>query len=218
MIGVVCGLKWEAEALAALPEGFEVRVSGASAARAAALARELAQRGATALLSIGLAGGLAPSLHSGDLYVADSVSLPDGRRLVADGSLLQRLARATMAGLGARAAGVDAAVLDPKAKAALAAAGADFVDMETHGVAVAAMEAGAPWGALRAIADDSRTALPGWAMGLVTPEGGIDDARAALALLKAPQDLPLALRLAKANARALAALRAAAPRLAALQL
>lgn len=211
MIGIVCGLKSEAEALAPLAaQGFRIRVSGASAARARALAEGLAAEGAEALLSVGLAGGLAPELASGALLLPEAVRLPDGALLAADGALLGRLAAALGRASGAVVAGADAAVLNPEAKQALAAAGAAIVDMETHGVALAAKAAGLPWAAVRAVADDSRTALPRWAMGLVQPDGAIDDARAALALLRAPWTLPLALKLAGANARALAALRGAA--------
>lgn len=209
VIGIVCGLKSEVEALASL-EGARIRVSGASAGKAEALARALAEEGATALLSVGLAGGLRPEARSGMLLLPQSVRLPDGSTIPADAALLQRLQTLLQLPAGPVAAGVDAAIMDPMAKAELARSGAAIVDMETHGVARAARDAGLPWAAVRAVADDCTTALPAWAMGLVREDGSINDAQAALALLKAPWDLPLALRLAGANAKALAALRGAA--------
>lgn len=211
MIGVVCGLQSEARTLASLPaERFCVRVSGASAQRAQEQARALAREGAQALLSFGLAGGLSPGLRPGDLLVNTSVLLPNGAELRADAALLQALSQHITPAQLARAAGVDAAILSPAGKARLASSGAVCVDMETHGVALAARDANLPWAAVRAIADDSAMALPQWAMGLVRADGSVDDFKAALALLRAPWDLPLALRLAGANAKALAALTRAA--------
>jgi len=212
VIGIVCGLKSEALALSAL-SGAEIRISGASAPRAEAQARELAASGARLLLSVGLAGGLQPGFAPGALLLPQAVRLPDGNAIPADAGLLLRLQELLGIAPGALAAGADAAVLDPSAKAELARTGAAIVDMETHGVARAAAEAGLPWAAVRAVADDNTTALPRWAMGLVQPDGSINDAKAAFALLQAPWDLPLALRLARANAKALSALRQAARQL-----
>ncbi len=211
MIGIVCGLQSEARTLAGLPaERFSVRISGASAARAQEQARALARDGARALLSFGLAGGLAPDLRAGDLLINGLVYLPNGGALQAEGALIETLQRLLSPTRIGPAAGVDAAVLSPLGKARLASCGAECVDMETHGVALAARDAQLPWASVRAIADDSTTALPGWAMDLVRPDGSVNDAKAALALLRAPWDLPLALRLARANAKALRALASAA--------
>lgn len=211
MIGIVCGLKSEARTLAHLPaDRFRVCVSGANAQRAHEQAKGLARDGARILISFGLAGGLIPDLRPGDLVLNGLVHLPDGGEIHADSTLLEALKPFLQPVRLAAAAGADQAVLSPIGKARLANLGGACVDMETHGVARAAQEAGRPWVAVRAIADDCHTALPKWAMGLVREDGSVDDARAALALLRAPWDLPLALRLASANAKALAALRRAA--------
>ncbi len=53
--------------------GLEVRVSGANAARAYQEARALAEAGAEALLSFGLAGGLDPSLGPGAIVIGTEV-------------------------------------------------------------------------------------------------------------------------------------------------
>ena len=211
MIGIVCGLKSEARTLAHLPaDRFRVCVSGANALRAHEQAKGLARDGARMLISFGLAGGLAVDLRPGDLLLNGRVHLPDGGEIHADSALLAALSQLLQPVRLAAAAGADQAVLSPIGKARLASGGGECVDMETHGVARAASEAGRPWAAVRAIADDARTALPKWAMGLMREDGSVDDAKAALALLRAPWDLPLALRLADANAKALAALRRAA--------
>lgn len=187
-----------------------MRISGASAQRAQDLARSLTRDGVQALLSFGLAGGLSPDLKPGDLLINGCVHLPEGGEIAADAGLIETLKSLLPSTRMCPAAGVDAPALNPADKAKLASQGAGCVDMETHGVALAAREAHMPWAAVRAIADDADTALPGWAMGLVRPDGSVDDLRAALALLRKPWDLPLALRLAAANAKALRALASAA--------
>ena len=74
-IGAVCGLKSEAEVLRrAVPDArLRIAVSGADAARAESLAAEFCRSGAAAIVSVGMAGGLAPDLRPGELVVGDVV-------------------------------------------------------------------------------------------------------------------------------------------------
>lgn len=73
-IGIVAGVLREAAALGQPePAGLQVRVSGADAARAYQQASDLAEAGADALLSFGLAGGLDPRLGPGSIVVANQV-------------------------------------------------------------------------------------------------------------------------------------------------
>ncbi|MFN7174685.1 MAG: hypothetical protein ACK4MT_08280, partial [Thermaurantiacus tibetensis] len=82
-VGIVCGLASEAAALG-LPG---VAVSGARPEMAEAHARRLAAEGAEALLSVGLAGALAPGLAPGDLLVPARVVTAEGRGFEADAAL-----------------------------------------------------------------------------------------------------------------------------------
>lgn len=216
MIGIVCGLKSEAEALGrALPaevKHVRIEIAGASALRAEACADTLCDAGARLLLSVGLAGALDSSLASGMVVTARAVHLADGMRMSADPGLLALLVQGTANPLPFEASfGADEAIGQVARKKSLSASGSGFsecgfVDMETHGVARAANRHRRPWAALRAIADDATTPLPEWTLGSVRADGSIDLSRPVLGLMRRPLDLPLALRLAQANKAALAAL------------
>src|SRR3954465_12236040 len=83
-IGAVVGLPVEAAILRirarrSVSADF-ISVAGASAARAEALADGLIARGANALLSFGIAGGIAPELRPGALVLANEVVVQDGTR------------------------------------------------------------------------------------------------------------------------------------------
>jgi adenosylhomocysteine nucleosidase len=217
MIAILCGLASEAAALrGALPRGVPVAVAGARPARALALARELLDAGATALLSVGVAGALEPELRPGALLVPAGVC-HGLLTLAADPALVAALVEACGARPARVVAGVDAMAATPADKAELrAATGAALVDMETHMVARAAAAAGRPWAALRAIADGAATTLPAWTARLIRADGRVDSLAAAQGVLTHPADLPALLRVGRASARAHAALRRAAPGLAAV--
>ena len=75
-IGIVCGLKSEANAVRASMKAAGVvaskvliGVSGANADRAEEIAQGLLDQGAKAIVSAGLCGGLDPALKSGDLVL-----------------------------------------------------------------------------------------------------------------------------------------------------
>lgn len=217
MIGILCGLESEAAALRpALPRGVPVAVAGASSARALELARALIEAGAQALLSVGVAGALDPALRPGDLLAPRAVGI-GGVRLAADPALVAALVRDCGAQPCAAVAGVDAMAATPAAKTALhAATGAAIVDMETHAVARAAAAAGRPWAALRAVADDAATRLPGWTARLIRADGRVDMRQAAWGALTHPGDWPALWRVGRASAWAHAALGGAAAGLAGL--
>ena len=79
-IGVICGLKSEAEAVSASVDASEIRigVSGANAARAEEIAREFCNDGASAIISVGVSGGLDPAVKPGDLIIGETIIADDG--------------------------------------------------------------------------------------------------------------------------------------------
>ena len=87
LLGVEVALKAEAECLARgqkviedfiyLPEGIVIRLSGIGPERACLAAKALLERGVTALLSWGCAGGLDPKLSPGDLVLPKTVIAAD---------------------------------------------------------------------------------------------------------------------------------------------
>lgn len=192
-IGIVCGLKSEADAVrtslkAARVDAAKVRigVSGANAARAEAIAQGFLGDGAKAIVSAGLCGGLDPALKSGDLVVAERVVSASGDVVLAD----KRLAAAIADGSARRVAifGSDEIVDSVEKKQALFRRYAsETVDMESHGAARAAARANIPFIAIRAVADGAARALPKAALKAVTPSGGVDILAVIGECLKSPQ-------------------------------
>jgi adenosylhomocysteine nucleosidase len=132
------------------------------------------------VISFGVAGGLDPSLKSGDVVVATEVMAGDARWLsgfALDDALIARLT----VGLGRRRvvrgglAGVEDVVVAQAGKAALRMeTGAAAVDMESHIAAAYAAEAKLPFTALRVISDPASRALPALARNAIKPNGDID--------------------------------------------
>jgi len=130
------------------------------------------------VISFGIAGGLDPTLRSGDVVVATEVLSGDTRWLA--GLALNEELIASVA-LGSRRvvrgglAGVEQVVVAQSRKAALRSeTGAAAVDMESHIAAAYAAEAGLPFAALRVISDPASRALPALARSAIKPNGEID--------------------------------------------
>ena len=165
---------------------------------------------ASFVLSAGLAGALDPDLRAGGLVLCETVvSGPDPQApaVLSDARLLEAAASAAArAGLRVRrgrSLTVDGIVGDPAAKAELRlSTGADVVEMESHRVGLAAQERGLPFLAVRAVLDGAADALPELP-GVVAADGS-ERMWAVLPYLVAhPQRLPLLLRLARSQRRAI---------------
>ncbi len=182
---VVCGLAAEAK-IAASPE-VTVIAGGGDAGRLLADLDALAPQ---ALLSFGVAGGLAPGLAPGSLRVAESVLAPDGHRFIPDPVWSAALAAALAVPLAAFA-GVDTPLAGVSAKAALhATSGAALVDMESHLVAGWAARHGARFAALRVVTDPADRSLPHAATVGMRADGKVDLAAILASLAKNPAQLP----------------------------
>src|SRR5580700_6039676 len=121
-LGVVVGLASEVRIARRLGE---VAIGGARPEGAEAAAEQLVARGATALLSFGLAGGLDPNLRPGDVVVPVTV-LAGGQRYFTDEDLCRALGGATVNLLLA----ADTVVADAREKRLLSArTGASAVDL-----------------------------------------------------------------------------------------
>jgi adenosylhomocysteine nucleosidase len=220
-LGIVTGLGIEAACVtrAAAPLSEPERPltfsAGGSALRARAGAEGLLAAGAGALVSFGIAGGLAPNLRPGAIVIADAVVAPDGRRIATDAAWRESLrrraengARVTVAPvIIAPVAGEDRVLDSPAAKRSrFEASGAVAVDMESHGVARAAAEAGVPFLVLRAVADPAERAIPSSALSALTPEGRLRVLKLAAALAARPWEIVALLVLARESRAALRAL------------
>jgi adenosylhomocysteine nucleosidase len=128
-------------------------------------AREvIAQERPRLVVSCGFAGGLDAALSAGDLVLATAVRGAGGDALAAPESP-REAAAAALEGvrcLQGELVCTASVAASPEEKRALARSGALAVDMESYGVARAAVEAGVPWLALRAIVDPLGSALPGF--------------------------------------------------------
>ena len=83
MLGIVTGLKSEAKLLKGLDLAC-VSTGGRAHIARAKIAR-LIDRGATGLISFGIAGGISPGLVQGDLIIADGVATESGERWATHG-------------------------------------------------------------------------------------------------------------------------------------
>ncbi|HEY6335024.1 MAG TPA: hypothetical protein VI113_03980 [Alphaproteobacteria bacterium] len=215
-VGIVVGMQSEAaQVLAAWPEQKRDRqplilISAADPRRAYEGAKSLIAEGAQALLSFGLAGGLVPTLETGDTVVASAVMLPDGRRIETHLAWRNALAAAlnnrSRIAIGA-IVGQDRAVVTRTTKAALRLrTGAIAVDMESHAAAAAAEEAGKPFMALRVILDPAGRTIPSTALAGLGSQGESRALPVLARLLLKPWELSALVALGRANKRALAVL------------
>lgn len=220
-LGILTGARAEARLLRALLRPLPgpvplVACSGADAERARALARDLVARGAEALVSFGLAGGLAEGLAAGTLLLPSEIRLSDGSSRTVDpawrDAVLKRAGGPRPS--GARVACASRVLATPADKRVLAErSGAVAADMESEAVALAAQQAGLPFLVLRAVADPWDAAIPPPALAGLAADGTLRPFAVALALLRQPRHLPALLRLARDSRVALMALRAALHRL-----
>lgn len=208
VVGVIVGLASEARLLRGCP-GVRAACSGASAARARALAAELLDGGCDALVSFGLAGGLDPRLSSGALCLPEAVLTAWGARHAVDARWRTHLARRI--GGAPRCAlllGTDQAIASPEEKAELfTRTGATAIDMESHAVAAAAADRAVPFLVIRAIADPAERRLPPWLAGVIGADGRPVARRLAAGLARNPADAAAMLRLGGDARRGLKALR-----------
>lgn len=179
MLGVVTGLAFEqrlvADALAGL--AADVRCAGSNAGRASALAQDLADAGAKALLSIGIAGALDPKLASGALVLVTGTIDSDGERLGTDPGLMAWL-KAELGPAADAPAGLlyssPSVLIDPAAKAeARKRYGADVVDIESHAIARVGRAQGLPTLIIRSIADRAQDRLPAIAATSTAADGSL---------------------------------------------
>ena len=197
---IIVGLR--AEARLALPLGVPIYVGGGTAAGAAEASRRAVAGAASALISLGLAGGLDPALRPGDVTVPEAV-LTGGRVFPAD-PLLGR----TLGGMTPhRILGAASVVADVLSKDRFRdETGAVAVDRESGAVATLATERGLPFAALRVICDPAERALPPAALVALNRRGAIGMVRMLDSILAHPVQVPALLALARDAAKARRAL------------
>jgi nucleoside phosphorylase len=212
-IGIVCGLKSEAGAVSASMKAagidekkVRIGVSGANAARAEEIAQGFLNKGAAAIISAGLCGGLDPKLKSGDVILGERVVSAQGDVVIADKRLSAAADRFSPRHVAIF--GSDEIVDSVDKKAALFRRyAAETVDMESHGAARAAARTNIPFIAIRVVADGFDRVLPKAALRAVTPSGGVNVMNVLVECLKAPQQFEQIAMLGRDSGAATEALR-----------
>jgi adenosylhomocysteine nucleosidase len=175
-VAVIAALELEARILRRIlpPASCLLTVSGPGRERAARAARAALEQGAGALVSWGLAGGLAAGAGTGSVLLPDRVLAADGA-WPTDPAWRRRLEAVLGPDPGVLSAPLYTAarvVTGAAAKAALAAStGAAAVDLESAGIAEVAAAAGRPFVAIRVVADGPDASLPDGVERLITAGG-----------------------------------------------
>jgi len=199
------GLRAEARIAARIARVRTV-AGGGDGSRLDRLIRQEIANGAKAIISFGIAAGLASGKGPGTCVVAREIAHGD-IRYPADQAWAGRLRTVISDDELAIVAGVDRPLQNPTEKQALyAATGAVAADMESHIAARLATEHGLPFAALRVIADPTARAVPPAALAGMGKDGRVDGLAVLAALARAPNQLPAMKGLAADTRRAMAAL------------
>jgi hopanoid-associated phosphorylase len=154
------------------------------------------------VISIGIAGALAPNLRVGDCIIAREIVV-DGKRFRTDTTWADGLAGRLAEAKSGAIASVRQPAADKDAKAALhLATGADAVDMESGIAAEVAASRDLPFAALRIISDDAFDSLPHAARVAMKDGGGLDLAAVMGSLLTRPTQIPRLIGTARNAGRA----------------
>jgi len=196
-------MRSEAECLRATNIPHLVFCVGGSPGRARACAERLIEKGASRLLSFGVAGGLDKSLESGALVLADAVIDQDGTEFPTDTEWRHGLASLYPVTEGAIVT-IERPAASIAEKCRLSQrTNAIAVDMESAGVAYVARENGVPFMALRAIADDASRAIPQCALSGLKEDGSTRPIAVLSRLAFRPWELVPLLQLAGDTKRAM---------------
>lgn len=170
-IGIVTGMR--AEASIARRCTALVASTGGAALGADTKADELIGRGATALISLGIAGGLSDDVPTGTVVIATGVIVRQAT-IATDEAWGARLRAGFPGSVAGLVLGGDRIIGSAAQKAELfRRTGALAVDLESGGVARAAAGAGVPFAVVRAVADAAGTDLPPAALVGLDGDGGV---------------------------------------------
>ena len=197
--GIITGLT--AEARLAAPLG-QTRAGGGTPHGATLAAEHLVATGVTALISVGVAGGLNPALPPGTIVIPANIITPD-RTYATDPSLTARL------GGPRHILYAGTAIIVTRAEKALlfGETGADAIDLESGAVAKVAAKYSLPFAAIRALIDPASETLPPAALAALDAAGAIAIGRVLASILRYPGQIPDLVRLVRHAATARAALR-----------
>jgi adenosylhomocysteine nucleosidase len=204
-IAVATGLLAEVRLIERVRGVHAIAGGGDGALLAAGLERAIAE-GARAVLSFGIAGGLAPDVVPGEVVVGQSVVFAK-ERYSTDVAWSRRLISALAVARMGTIAASDVPVATREAKAVLQmATGALATDMESHIAARVAARHKLPFAILRVVADGANRELPPAAQAGLSPGGAINVAAVLKSLVRQPSQLPQLLRVSADTKTAMASL------------
>ena len=199
------GLRAEAR-IAARVERVRAVAGGGHGSRLEQLIRREIAGGAEAVVSFGIAAGLAPGKGPGTCAVAREIVYGDFR-YPTDPAWAARIELAIDGVELATIAAVDRPLESLGEKHALyAKTGAVAADMESHIAARLAIEHGLPFVALRVVADPAARAVPPAALAGMRKDGRVDVGAVLLSLARQPGRLPAMIGLAADTRRAMSQL------------
>ena len=173
MLGIVAALEMECRWIGA-PEPL-VELSGVGDARAENAAHRLVDRGARALVSWGVAGGLDPDLAPGTVVLPDAVVHTDGSSQEVDlawrDRLMERVSGQVVTSTSSLYHASSVITSPDEKRAVYERVGAGAVDMESAAVAAVASEMGIPFVVVRVVVDAAGVRLPEVAL-TMCDEGG----------------------------------------------
>ena len=162
------------------------------------------------VISFGIAGGLSPSLRTGDVVVASGVVSDSGKHAVHETwaeALASRITQHMPIERGL-IAGVEAVILHAAAKSdAHARTRAIAVDMESHIAAAYASENALPFAAIRVVSDPASRGLPRIATDALKPDGSVDMVKVLTAICRDPAQIPALIAAGRDSRRAFSVLR-----------
>ena len=181
---------------ARIAQGTGVSVLCNPSVQLSAALRAAIARGASGIISFGIAGGLAPNLVAGDCVVASGVRNGDDV-LATDRAWARNLLGAIPDAIHAEIVGVDTPLMDPLEKRTVhIQTGAVAVDMESHIAAKIAFEHRIPFAACRIIVDAAHRMLPPAAAVGLREDGTPDVLAVFRSVLQKPGQLPGLIRTA----------------------
>ncbi|NDE89600.1 MAG: hypothetical protein EB059_00455 [Alphaproteobacteria bacterium] len=196
IFGILCG--FAAEAAIARKLTSHVACSGAIEALAFERAEHLVKQGATALISFGVAGGLAPNLDSTTIIVSKHIVGKNSQHWACDATLVQHFKQRAPQALDGGVYGSTHLVPTPADKKKLHSnTGCMIVDMESHVVAQVATRHSLPFAVLRGVSDSVEDGFPDAALKGLSPDGSTNMNAVYKSLLRNPLQIPALLKLFK---------------------
>ena len=212
MLGILCGLESEAK-IARQIKGAIVACAAARPHKARELAQELVAKGATRLMSFGIAGSLEASVGLGDALIGTQVVSSTGHWACDEAwgrVLAAKLPQAKQGGVY----GSETLVPTAAEKSSLhQTTGCLIVDMESQCAAEVAAEAKIPLIVVRTVCDSSTLNVPPLVMTAIADDGHVDVLAAIISILRHPAQVVSLFHLMCGTNKALAALKRLTPAL-----